>query len=304
MDTRSKFAGSTLEEVCPHCGKCKDSREHRVLFCEAFSDLCRHYQAVFDGAPRCALLFGLWPPPDRLLEWQASLDAIPLPRPVRTETEGKTCFFTDGSCLFPSVSDLRIAAAAVVTPSGSGTFSRVWSGLLPTSQQSIQRAELLAGSYATGSALHPVVIADSLYFIRTACRLREDWRYDRSPRLPADNADLWEFFWSCLSGCDSVEFVWVKAHQSKKDLAGLDRIMAEGNDAADCLAKQEVQSYQRSSRLYQTVVGSRLKQIRFRGLLDAFHLHLAYRAVGQDQAFASGHSSGPTFYHWSSLDCG
>ena len=283
MDARSKFAGSTLEEVCPHCSKGKDSREHRVLFCEAFSDLRAHFQAVFDGAPRSALLFGLWPPPDRLLEWQASLDALPWPQPVRMESEGKTCFFTDGSCLFPSVSDLRIAAAAVVTPAGSGTFSRVWSGLLPTSQQSIQRAELLAGSYATGSALQPVVISDSLYFIRTACRLHEDWKNDRSPRLPADNTDLWEFFWSCLIGCTGAEFVWVKAHQKKDDLVGFDRIMAEGNDAADCLAKHEVRSYQRSSGLYQTVVGSRLKQIRIRGLLDAFHLHLAYRAVGQDQ---------------------
>ena len=115
----------------------------------------------------CALLFGLWPPPEGLIEWQASLDAIPLPSPVRTKSESKTCFFTDGSCLFPSVSDLRVAAAAVVTPSGPGTFSRVWSGLLPTSHQSIQRAELLAGSYATVSALHPVVISDSLYLLHS-----------------------------------------------------------------------------------------------------------------------------------------
>ena len=261
MDARSKFAGSAVEEVCPHCGTCKDSREHRVFTCTAFHDLRQHYQAIFDHAPKSALLFGLWPQPDGLLEWPASLDAVPLLCPERSGSDGKTCFFSDGSCLFPSVSDIRVAAAAVVTPSGAGTYSKVWSGILPTSQQSIQRAELLAGTIATGSALHPVVISDSLYFVRTACRLHQDWCDKREPKLPAENSDLWEF-------------ISIKAHQVSTGCQGLDKTMIDGNNAADALAKQEVRRHQRTSKLYQRVVSSRLLQVRLRGLLDAYHLHL------------------------------
>ena len=95
--------------------------------------------------------------------------------------------------------------------------------------------------------------------------------------MPTENTNLWEFFWACLTGCISAEFVSIKAHQRKDGLAGLDRLMVEGNDVADCLAKQEIRSYQRSSKLYQRVVASRLKQVRVRGLLDAFHLHLAFQ---------------------------
>ena len=231
-----------------------------------------HYRGIFQHA--------VWPFPDGLVEWQASLDSLELPAVSRRSGAGKTCFFTDGSCLFPAISDIRMAAGAVVTPEDAG-YTVVWSGLLPTSNQTIQRAEILSGAIATGAALHPVVISDSLYFVRFARRLHELWCRGLPPWFPDDNRDLWEFFWASLEGCESAEFVWTKAHRSLSGLTGLELAIAQGNDAADQQAKARVKQYQASSVLYRRVVQSKLGQLRTRSMLDAFHVHLALAAVGQ-----------------------
>ena len=271
-DAQSKFAGATCDDVCPHCHQAEDGREHRVFNCPAFEVVRWHYREVFQLAPQSALLYGLWPFPDGLLEWQASLDQLVLPVITRSLAPHKVCFFTDGSCLFPALADIRVASAAVVQPSGPGTFDLVWSGILPTSNQTIQRAEILAGTVATASALHPVVISDSLYFVRWARRLLECWVNGVDPVWPVDNLDLWEFFWEALSGCTSAEFVWTKAHRSFVGLEGLDLLIAQGNDAADQHAKECVKFYQSKSMLYRRVVKGKLRFLRARSLLDAFHI--------------------------------
>ena len=147
-DAQSQFAGTTCDDRCPHCNAAKDSREHRVFECVAFHRVRTHYAAIFEKAARATLFFGLWPYPDGYVEWQASLDALSWPVPVREMRSSKQCFFTDGSCLFPAVPDIRVAGAAVITPSGPGTFDTVWADMLPTSHQTIQRAEVLAGAVA------------------------------------------------------------------------------------------------------------------------------------------------------------
>lgn len=170
-DARSKFAGTNCSDECPHCKKSVDSRAHRVFDCPAFERVRWHYRDIF-------MVCG----PSR----QAWVSRCAVPY--------KVCFFTDGSCLFPAVPDIRVAAAAVVKPAGSGVFEPVWSGLLPTSNQTIQRAEVLAGAIATASALNPVVISGSLYFVSIARRLLSCWDSGSLPRFPAENHDLWEFF--------------------------------------------------------------------------------------------------------------
>ena len=282
-DARSKFAGATCSAECPHCQQATDSREHRVFDCPAFEVVRWHYKEIFQLAPRSALLYGLWPFPDGLVDWQASLDQVAFPVVTRSNVPHKQCLFTDGSCLFPSMADIRVAAAAVVVPAGPAQFKLVWSGILPTSNQTIQRAEILAGAVATASALHPVVISDSLYFVRLARKLLQCWVEGKCPDWPSDNLDLWEYFWSALSGCSSAEFVWTKAHRSFEDLDGLELLIAQGNDAADSYAKQCVRQYQATSLVYRRVVQSKLQHMRARSLLDAFHVHLALSAVGQGE---------------------
>ena len=280
-DARSKFAGSNCNETCPHCESVADSRAHRVFDCQAFEPLRLHFRTIFEGVPRSALLFGLWPFPEGLVQWQASLDSLPMPVPVRKVSSRKQCFFTDGSCLFPAVPDIRVAAAAVVTPGDDGNFSEV--GLLPSAHQTIQRAEVLAGAMATGSASHPVVISDSLYFVRIARRLLQRFQDGIDLLLPAENSDIWEFFWKCLQGCESAEFVWVKAHQDFSGLSGAELVLAQGNDAADTVAKRVVLQYQRTSLLYRSVVRSKLRYVKLRALVDSFHLYLAKAAVSQTE---------------------
>ena len=92
---------------------------------------------------------------------------------------------------------------------------------MPTSHQTILRAEVLAGAVAVGSALHPVVISDSLYFVRIARRIAEAFFAGARIPWPTDNLDVWEFFVLQLEGCHSAEFVWVKAHQNLAGLEGL-----------------------------------------------------------------------------------
>ena len=272
-DARSHFAGSNCDERCPHCGVARDSREHRVFDCSSFADVRSHYAAIFRLAPRSALLY---------LEWQASLDALDWPCPVRDGRPNKKCFFSDGSCLFPAVPDIRVAASAVVT-SRPGEFEVVWAGALPSSHQTIQRAEVLAGAVATGSALHPVVISDSLYFVRVARWLGQAFFSGCEPEVPLENADVWEFFLTCLQGCQSAEFVWVKAHRDCSGLEGFEQVMACGNAFADQTPKQAVHRYKAASGLYQRVVRSKLGAVKIRNQVDAFHLHLAYAAIGLQQ---------------------
>ena len=103
------------------------------------------------------------------------------------------------------------------------------------------------------------------------------------PEVPSDNADVWEFFLACLRGCHSAEYVWVKAHRDVSGLAGFEQVMASGNDFADQIAKQVVHRYKASSALYQKVVKSKLAAVRIRNQVDAFHLHLAFAAIGLQQ---------------------
>lgn len=166
--------------------------------------------------------------PCGLLEW---------PVPVRDLRCSKTCFFTDGSCLFPAVPDIRVAGAAVITPCGEGAFDTIWAVNLPTSHQTIQRAEVLSGAVAAGSALHPVIISDSLYFVRIARRLAGAFFAGHCLPWPTENLDVWEFFVLHLKGCHSAEFVWIKAHQDLSGLEGLQHALASGHAFVDQVAK-------------------------------------------------------------------
>ena len=78
-------------------------------------------------------------------------------------------------------------------------------------------------------------------------------------------------------------FVWVKAHCDVSGLQGLEQVLASGNDFADQTAKQVVHQYKVSSTLYQQVVKSKLGAVRIRDQVDAFHLHLAFAAIGLDE---------------------
>ena len=53
------------------------------------------------------VLYGLWPELTGLREWQAELDELPMRLAARIECDAPALVFTDGSCLFPRVAELR-----------------------------------------------------------------------------------------------------------------------------------------------------------------------------------------------------
>ena len=126
------------------------------------------------------------------------------------------------------------------------------------------------------------LISDSLYFVQIARRLERAFFSGGDVEVPSDNADVWEFFLTCLKGCQTAEYVWVKAHRVS-GLEGFEQVMASGNAFADQVAKMAVHRYKASSALYQKVVMSKLCAVKIRNQVDAFHLHLAFAAIGLQQ---------------------
>ena len=122
-----------------------------------------------------------------------------------------------------------------------------------------------------------------VYVVYSARRVADAFFAGTCIHWPTDNLDVWEFFVHQLEGCDSAEFVWVKAHQNLAGLEGLQHTLACGNDHVDKVAKQVVHNYKVTSGLYQKVVRSKLDAIKIRHQVDSFHLHLAFASLGLEQ---------------------
>ena len=195
-----QISGFIIRMVPPHALSARvfDSREHRVLYCPHFGDL----RARWDGSvplahlPVSAIGFGLWPELDGLRAFQAACDDITFPVVDQLVVDSAVDTFTDGSCLNPKIRALRVAAGSVVVMDGDRVVT-LWKGLLG-GQQSVFRAELLAGSVALGSFSQVRVISDCLSFVRIATRLLHDFQRDMRPRMPSKHRDLWQYFWRHL----------------------------------------------------------------------------------------------------------
>ena len=123
-------------------------------------------RARWDGSvplarlPASAIGFGLWPELDGLRAFQAACDDITFPVVEQIVVDSAVDAFTDGSCFNPKVRALRVAAGSVVVMDGDRVVT-LWKGLLG-GQQSVFRAELLAGSVALGSFSQVRVVSDCL----------------------------------------------------------------------------------------------------------------------------------------------
>ena len=191
---------------------------------------------ALEEIPREVALYGLWPELSGLREWQAELDELPMRFGVRTECDTPVLIFTDGSCLFPRVAELRWASYACVQWFDDG-FRIVDCGTLPGSHQSIQRAELWAGVRAVSSYSKVYLLSDSRYFVTRAKKLIARKAQGLPFVCPAVNSDLWTQFWLALHGCDEVMVNWIPAHVEPHRLAGVARVVALGNWWADEAAR-------------------------------------------------------------------
>ena len=266
--------------TCPFCGG-QDTRRHRILQCPHFEHLRVKWDAPIplQSLPASALEFGLWPDIDEARPFQAACDSISFPTVDQVAVEQTVETFTDGSCLHPKDKALRIAAGAVVV-SHDGQPVTVWKGLLG-GQQSIFRAEVLAGAVAVGSFSKVHVFSDCLSFVRIARRLASDWCDGRRPRMPSKHRDLWQYFWRHLTRCDqgNVEFSWVPSHQALGQLVGREAFEAQHNAVADAEAKSVLAAFVQRSEAYRSYV----ERFQFREIcakkLASLHAAIAYRAV-------------------------
>ena len=278
-DAASHF-GKGCPNRCPFCGEA-DSREHRVYECQG---LVRERTAdpllpkALEEVPREVALYGLSPELSGLREWQAELDELPMRLGTRTETDVPALVFTDGSCLFPRVAELRWATYACVQWFDDG-FRIVDCGTLPGSHQSIQRAELWAGVRVVSSYSRVYLFSDSRYFVTRAKKLIARKAQGLPFVCPTVNSDLWTKFWTALNGCDEVEVNWMPAHVDLRRLTGIPRFVALGNQWADEAARGFLHRAFARIASYRKVYESYAWRCRWKVVIRDFHLRLAWKAV-------------------------
>lgn len=168
---------------------------------------------VFCSLPLATQQFGLCPGDDMINEaWLPFLLMTHRPATALLDCT-PVDIFGDGSCTDPTLPDYRVAAAAIVL-AGKDRQSRVLhQRLLPGRDQSIVRAEILAGTLAIEKARHVVYFSDNAAFVSGACRRLLALR-DGTVFPITDHQDVWNWFEEALIGRnpDDIKIVKVKAH--------------------------------------------------------------------------------------------
>ena len=209
-------------DVCLYC-ECSDSRFHRFWGCEAFSD-CRDGVSpqLWDAIPylpECVTCYGWAMQPTTALEWFQHLQSLP-PCAVPTHpwpTVEHVHAFTDGSCCFPTLPDVRHAAFAIVLadPCMEAPAVILESGPLPGIRQTSIRAELFAVhraiKFAACRGVSLMLWSDCQSVVRRLRRIL----LGAEVKINSPNSDLWTLISNDLhgGGC-SVQVTKIAAHRS------------------------------------------------------------------------------------------
>lgn len=208
--------------VCLYC-ECSDSRFHRFWGCEAFSD-CRGgvspqlWEAI-PHLPECVTCYGWALKPTTAIEWFQHLHSL-LPCAVPTHpwpTVELVHAFTDGSCSFPTLPDVRHAAFAIVLadPCMVAPAVILESGPLPGIRQTSVRAELFAVhravKFAACRGVSLMLWSDCQSVVRRLRRIL----MGAEVKLNSPNSDLWTLISDDIhgGGC-SVQVTKIAAHRS------------------------------------------------------------------------------------------
>ena len=275
-DCLAHCEGVQVSTACPLCGR-PDSRLHRVKECVAGDVLRSPLLAALGGRslPDHTWAYGLWDEIEGYRDWQAQLCSLELPLCPTSSCEDRQFVFTDGSCLFPSKAKLRLAGGAVIL-ARPGSYSLVWSGIVPGLDQSSFRAEVLALAVGVGSFGKVTIFCDNLTVVRIAEALLRLPQDRRRAHLPTDHSDLWGYFLDlsmhqCWGQC---VVRWVKAHQNPATLQGSQRILALFNSYADREAKACVSGFAKQPR-FADLFGKVQEGVTLATLLADLHVGLA-----------------------------
>ena len=170
-DCLAHAEGAQVSNACPLCGE-PDSRPHRAKYCAAGDDLRNSLLQSLDGRslPDHTWAYGIWDETIGMREWQEHLCGLQLPHLFVSSCEERQFVFADGSCMFPARPKLRLSGGAVILAS-PGTYSVVWTGIVPGLDESSYRAEVLAMCVAVGSFGKVTVFCDNSAVVRIAERL-------------------------------------------------------------------------------------------------------------------------------------
>ena len=276
---------------CPLCGL-PDSRAHRLEDCRYVDHVRRQFPNLMSrwgSLPDHLRHFGLFEEPESLRDWQACLDRIPWPFFPRSSCEDTVMIYTDGGCLFPRWSHLRLASYASIVLLPSGGFSILAQGLLPGSCHTAYRAEIMALCSAVRSFLRPVVTLDCKGVVDDGNRILDELRSGMLPRLPTENTDLWAFFVEGLQGTflGDVILRWVRGHVDWRKCADRNKVDAWYNHWADQVAGSPLHWCSRHCQLYRRLIKEFRDSRMLAAQVFAFHARVGMvfsgvKAAGDD----------------------
>ena len=280
--TKSKFDASCTGH-CVHCGE-EDTLSHRALDCDFFYPVRQQFldcTSLWSSLPVVTTHHGLVPENEYQIPfWRclSQLDALQCDWQSVPGDDGVQYVFTDGSCRFPETRALALSGWFIVN---SNTGRPIGSGILPSSFQSINRAELFAVIMTIRWARHfhcrVCILSDSQYVIRQCLEIKSTKAL--CPDL--ENFDLWTMFFDCWHPIqDCVTFEHVSAHQDPllqptEELAW----KAQWNNCADTGAKTAAlngggsELHQVHQLLCDTHQRQRALAQRFQSFLLALALH-------------------------------
>ena len=219
---------------CEFCGSL-DSRYHRFWECPVFQDDRKHcppeFLSMVPDLPPSLTNHGWAILPVTWKVWSQSLLDLQVP-PVQVSAEPFDSpdqwldVFTDGSCLWPTSRNLRLASWSVVQahPNGNPCQSQILlAGVVPGLLQSAHRAELLGVLQSLKYAKHwgrsIRIWSDCESVVK---RVRKMLDFKVRPKVSSPHNDLWSEVYDLLHGWDfcNVKITKVAAHQDALEPQG------------------------------------------------------------------------------------
>ena len=239
--------------ACPECGE-DDSLHHKYWLCPFVQDLIEQVPVeilqLVEDFPSCMVDRGWTPRPKIWVAWIQALLALPMDfafRPFSLPVLGEVDLFTDGSCLWGSSPDYRVASWAVCVGnrfevgSENPSFHVIASSHLGGLIQTAYRAELAAVHaglcYAKSQGRSCRMWSDCAAVVKKFKRLT----LGRSKLGPNSlHSDLWMAILEEYAKAPHLEVVVAKvtAHVDHREVdSQVDRWLAIGNSRVDAVAK-------------------------------------------------------------------
>ena len=215
-------------------------------------------------------------------------------------------FFTDASACFPQRPWWRLAAAAVIqvphfdNSAQFGDWELFWKGALPTSNQNVVRAEMLAGYVAFAAASKVSVYSDCKVFVDGAQAILDHLHRGAPCPTFRQNVDLWCMIYGAAKGLSPGSFVhWVKGHVNWRTCAGTSQWQAFYNDIVDAAAKKALHEWREAFHPHRTFVDDAGRCVRSYTLLVKYHLQVAKHVSNADPVDTS--TAEPVRQNWNYL---